>query len=92
LAALARDARCAGVVCSVHEVADLKAFFGQALVTMTPGIRPAGSSHEDQARIATPRQARDAGADYIVVGRPIVSDADPYNAARFVLDELTVGA
>jgi orotidine-5'-phosphate decarboxylase len=92
LAALARDARCAGVVCSAHEVADLKAFFGQAFVTMTPGIRPAGSSHEDQARIATPRQARDAGADYIVVGRPIVSDADPYNAARFVLDELTVGA
>jgi orotidine-5'-phosphate decarboxylase len=92
LAALARDARCAGVVCSVHEVPDLKAFFGQAFVTLTPGIRPAGDSHGDQARVATPRQARAAGADYIVVGRPIVADADPVNAARFILDELAVSA
>jgi orotidine-5'-phosphate decarboxylase len=92
LAALARDARCAGIVCSVHEVADVKAFFGQAFLTMTPGIRPAGASHGDQARVATPRDARAAGADYIVVGRPIVGDADPFNAARFILDELTAGA
>lgn len=92
LAALARDARCAGVVCSVHEVTDVKAFFGQAFLTMTPGIRPAGSSHGDQARVATPRDARAVGADYIVVGRPIVGDADPRNAARFILDELTAGA
>jgi len=92
LAALARDARCSGVVCSVHEVADLKAFFGQAFVALTPGIRPSGHSHGDQARVATPREASAAGADYIVVGRPIVGDADPYNAARFILDELTVEA
>jgi len=92
LAALARDARCSGVVCSVHEVADLKAFFGQAFVALTPGIRPLGSSHGDQVRVATPREARAAGADYIVVGRPIVGDADPYNAARFILDELAAGA
>jgi orotidine-5'-phosphate decarboxylase len=88
LAALARDARCAGVVCSVHEVADLKAFFGQSFVALTPGIRPAGGSHGDQARVATPSQARAVGADYVVVGRPIVADADPVNAARFILDEL----
>ena len=88
LAALARDARCSGVVCSVHEVADLKAFFGQQFVAVTPGIRPAGTSHGDQARVATPREAQAAGADYIVVGRPVVGDADPYNAARFILDEL----
>lgn len=88
LAALARDARCAGVVCSVHEVADLKAFFGHTFLALTPGIRPAGNSHGDQARVATPREARAAGADYIVVGRPIVGDADPVNAARFILDEL----
>jgi orotidine-5'-phosphate decarboxylase len=92
LAALARDARCAGVVCSVAEVPDLKAFFGGAFVTLTPGIRPAGASHGDQARVATPRAACAAGADYIVVGRPIVDDADPVNAARFILDELAVGA
>ena len=91
LAALARDARCAGVVCSVGEVADLKSFFGHAFVALTPGIRPSGSSHGDQARVATPRQARAAGADYIVVGRPIIGDADPRSAARFILDELAVG-
>jgi orotidine-5'-phosphate decarboxylase len=92
LAALARDARCSGVVCSVHELADLKAFFGRTFIALTPGIRPAGTSHGDQARVATPRQAQSAGADYIVVGRPIVGDADPYNAARFILDELAAGA
>jgi orotidine-5'-phosphate decarboxylase len=91
LAALARDARCAGVVCSVHEVADLKAFFGQNFIALTPGIRPAGAAHGDQVRVATPHAARAAGADYIVVGRPIVGDADPYNAARFILDELAAG-
>jgi orotidine-5'-phosphate decarboxylase len=88
LAALARDARCAGVVCSVREVADLKNFFGGEFGTFCPGIRPLGSSHGDQKRSATPREARDAGADYVVVGRPIVDDADPVGAARAILDEL----
>jgi orotidine-5'-phosphate decarboxylase len=92
LATLARDARCSGVVCSVHEAAQLKAFFGRSFIALTPGIRPAGTSHGDQARVATPRQAQSAGADYIIVGRPIVADADPYNAARFILDELAAGA
>jgi orotidine-5'-phosphate decarboxylase len=92
LAALARDARCAGVVCSAHEVADLKAFFGQRFIALTPGIRPTGNSHGDQARVATPREASAAGADYIVVGRPIIADADPVSATRFILDELAVGA
>jgi orotidine-5'-phosphate decarboxylase len=88
LAALARDARCAGVVCSVGEVADLKAFFGSEFVALCPGIRPGGTAHGDQRRIATPRDARDAHADYIVVGRPIVDDADPAGAARAILAEL----
>jgi orotidine-5'-phosphate decarboxylase len=88
LAALARDARCAGVVCSVREVADLRAFFGNRFGTLCPGIRPAGSAHGDQKRAATPREARDAGADYAVVGRPIVEDADPVGAARAILAEL----
>jgi orotidine-5'-phosphate decarboxylase len=92
LAALARDAHCAGVVCSVHEAAELKALFGRSFVVLTPGIRPAGTSHGDQARVATPRQAQAAGADYIVVGRPIVGDADPFNAAQFILDELAACA
>lgn len=88
LATLAHAARCSGVVCSVHEVAALKALFGESFLTVTPGIRPAGASHADQSRVATPRDARAAGVDYIVVGRPIVGDADPRNAARFILDEL----
>ena len=88
LAALARDARCAGVVCSVREVADLKSYFGASMGTFCPGIRPAGSAHGDQRRAATPREAREAGADYAVVGRPIVEDADPVGAARAILAEL----
>jgi orotidine-5'-phosphate decarboxylase len=88
LSALARDARCAGVVCSVREVADVKNFFGTSFGTFCPGIRPLGSSHGDQKRSATPREAREAGADYVVVGRPIVDDADPVGAARAILDEL----
>ena len=88
LAALARDARCAGVVCSVREAADLKAFFGTEFGTFCPGIRPAGSAHGDQKRAATPRDAREAGVDYAVVGRPIVGDADPVGAARAILAEL----
>ena len=88
LAALARDARCAGVVCSVREVADLRAYFGAEFGTFCPGIRPAGSAHGDQKRAATPREAREAGARYAVVGRPIVEDADPVNAARAILAEL----
>jgi orotidine-5'-phosphate decarboxylase len=92
LAALARDARCAGVVCSVSEVADLKGFFGTDFATLCPGIRPAGAAHGDQKRVATPRDAREAGVDYVVVGRPIVEDADPAAAARAILDELEVTA
>jgi orotidine-5'-phosphate decarboxylase len=88
LSALARDARCAGVVCSVREVADVKNFFGVEFGTFCPGIRPLGSSHGDQKRSATPREAHAAGADYVVVGRPIVDDADPVGAARAILDEL----
>ncbi|GAC1304073.1 MAG: orotidine-5'-phosphate decarboxylase [Vulcanimicrobiaceae bacterium] len=88
LAALARDARCAGVVCSAHEVADLKAFFGHDFKALCPGIRPAGSAHGDQKRVATPQSAIAAGADYLVVGRPIVESADPVAAARAILAEM----
>ncbi|HEY0613781.1 MAG TPA: orotidine-5'-phosphate decarboxylase [Candidatus Elarobacter sp.] len=88
LAALARDARCGGVVCSVREVLDLKSYFGAEFGTLCPGIRPAGSAHGDQKRAATPGDARDAGVDYAVVGRPIVDDADPLAAARAILAEL----
>lgn len=88
LAALARDAGCAGVVCSAHEVADLKRFFGDDFLTLTPGIRPAGSAHGDQKRVMTPAQAVAAGSDYIVVGRPITEAPDPLTAAKEILDEI----
>jgi len=88
LAALARDARCAGVVCSGDEVADLKAFFGHDFKALCPGIRPTGASHGDQKRVTTPQSAIAAGADYLVVGRPIVEAADPVAAAREILAEM----
>ncbi|HTX56621.1 MAG TPA: orotidine-5'-phosphate decarboxylase [Candidatus Acidoferrales bacterium] len=88
LAALARDAGCAGVICSAHEVADLKGFFGSDFLTLTPGIRPLGEAHGDQKRVMTPAQAVAAGADYLVVGRPITQAPDPAAAARAVLDEM----
>ncbi|HUA08419.1 MAG TPA: orotidine-5'-phosphate decarboxylase [Candidatus Acidoferrales bacterium] len=88
LAALARDAGCAGVVCSAHEVAGLKSFFGEDFLTLTPGIRPSGEAHGDQKRVMTPAQAVTTGTDYIVVGRPITQASDPAAAARAVLDEM----
>jgi orotidine-5'-phosphate decarboxylase len=92
LAALARDAGCSGVICSAHEVRDLKRFFGEDFLTLTPGIRPAGSAHGDQKRVTGPAEAVAAGADYLVVGRPIVEAPDPAAAARAILEEMTVRA
>ncbi|HVR47097.1 MAG TPA: orotidine-5'-phosphate decarboxylase [Candidatus Binatia bacterium] len=92
LAALARDAGCSGVVCSAHEVRDLKRFFGDDFLTLTPGIRPAGSAHGDQKRVTTPAQAVAAGSDYLVVGRPVVDAEDPVAAVKAILEEMTVPA
>jgi orotidine-5'-phosphate decarboxylase len=92
LAALARDAGCSGVVCSAHEVRDLKRFFGDDFLTLTPGIRPTGSAHADQKRVTTPAQAVAAGSDYLVVGRPIVEADDPVAAVTAILEEMTVRA
>jgi orotidine-5'-phosphate decarboxylase len=88
LGALAHASRCAGVVCAVDEVRAIKAAFGSDFIALCPGIRPGGSAHGDQRRVATPREAHAAGADYIVVGRPIVEDNDPAVAARAILAEL----
>ena len=92
LAALARDAGCAGVVCSAREVRDLKRFFGEDFLALTPGIRPVGSAHADQKRVTTPAEAVAAGSDYIVVGRPIVEASDPVAAAKAILEEMSVRA
>ncbi len=88
LSALARDSGCTGVVCSAQDVRDLKAFFGDDFLTLTPGIRPTGAAHADQKRATTPAEAVAAGADYLVVGRPILEAEDRHAAAAAILDEM----
>ena len=88
LSALARDAGCSGVICSAHEVRDLKRYFGEDFLTLTPGIRPTGSAHADQKRVTTPAEAVAAGADYLVVGRPITEASEPLVAAKAIIEEM----
>ncbi len=82
-----------GLVCSPMEVAVLRERFGPSgesgPTLMVPGIRPEGSDHGDQRRVMTPREAIAAGADHIVVGRPITAAADPVAAARQILAEVS---
>jgi orotidine-5'-phosphate decarboxylase len=77
-----------GLVASPQEARMLRDEFGDRIKIVTPGIRPAGSDPGDQKRFATPREAIDAGADYLVIGRPITADPDPKAALQRVLDEL----
>jgi orotidine-5'-phosphate decarboxylase len=89
LAALAIEAGLDGVVCSPHEVAALRRDCGAGFRLVVPGIRPANSARDDdQKRVMTPRQALDAGADYLVIGRPITAAADPAAAARAIRTEI----
>jgi orotidine-5'-phosphate decarboxylase len=78
------DARCDGVISSPHEAAALKARFGERLLVVTPGIRPAGGERGDQKRTMDVAQAFEAGADYIVVGRPVRDARDPRAAAESI--------
>ncbi len=81
-----------GLVCSPEEVKNLRAIVGDRLALVTPGIRPAGSDAGDQKRIATPSSAIAAGADYLVVGRPVVAAADPKAAAEAIIAEIASAA
>jgi orotidine-5'-phosphate decarboxylase len=81
LAALAVAAGARGLVCSPQEVAALRAEVGDDIMLITPGVRPAGMAVHDQARVATPEEALRAGADLLVIGRPITGAADPGAAA-----------
>ncbi|MFF4411765.1 orotidine-5'-phosphate decarboxylase [Streptosporangium sp. NPDC001559] len=81
LASLAVGAGAQALVCSPHEVAAVRAEVGQDVTLITPGVRPAGSETQDQARVATPERALADGADLLVIGRPITGAADPGAAA-----------
>lgn len=88
LGRLAMQAGADGLVCSAHEIVALRDALGDTPELVVPGIRPAGSQADDQKRIMTPRQAAEAGADWIVVGRPITRAENPALAAQNIQDEL----
>ncbi len=77
-----------GVVASAREAAAIRARFGEALLIVTPGVRPAGAALDDQKRVVTPADAIRAGADHLVVGRPIIAAKDPAAAARAIQAEI----
>jgi orotidine-5'-phosphate decarboxylase len=88
LATLAVGAGAGGIVCSPHEVAAVRAAVGPGPLLVIPGVRPAGSSKGDQARVATPAEAVRAGADVLVIGRPLREGGDPVAAARAIAGTL----
>lgn len=87
-AEFAAEAGADGVVASAKEAAAIKARFGDALKIVTPGVRPAGSDANDQKRVVTPADAIAAGADYLVVGRPIIAAKDPAASAAAIQHEI----
>lgn len=89
LAVMAYDAGAHGIVASPHEAAAIRAELGPEALIVTPGVRPAWASTDDQARVMTPREAVHAGVDYIVCGRPILKHEDPAEAARLIMEEMT---
>jgi orotidine-5'-phosphate decarboxylase len=88
LARLTKESGVDGVVCSPQEIAAVRAAGGPNFLIVTPGVRPAGGSLDDQRRVMTPKQALEAGADLLVIGRPITSAADPAEAAKSILAQL----
>ena len=89
LAKLTQQTGLDGVVCSAWEAQQLKKALGKEFKLITPGIRPAGSSFDDQKRIMTPEQALSVGVDYLVIGRPITKAADPHDVLCNINDSIT---
>ena len=92
LARLAQESGLDGVVASAHEVRAIRAACGPKFLIVVPGVRPANSSTNDQARVATPAEAIQSGADYLVVGRPITSASNPREAALSIAKEMASAA
>ncbi|PYK64801.1 MAG: orotidine-5'-phosphate decarboxylase [Verrucomicrobia bacterium] len=88
LAKLGVEAGIDGVVASPHEIKSLRREFGDKIKIVVPGIRPSWSEAGDQKRTMTPREALEAGADYLVIGRPIIAHPDPNEAAAKILQDL----
>lgn len=88
LARLARDAKMDGVVASPHEIARIRRACGPEFLIVTPGVRPKEAGWDDQKRVMTPGEAIRAGADYLVVARPILQAKDPVAAARDIVAEM----
>lgn len=88
LAGLAKSCGLDGVVCSPREIAALRRALGAEFRLIVPGVRPAWAGADDQKRVMTPAEAVAAGADYLVIGRPITRAADPARAARRIADEI----
>ena len=91
LAKLAQEAGLDGVVASPLEIEPIRKVCGDNFLIVTPGIRPEWAESNDQRRITTPAEAINKGADYIVVGRPIIEADDPLEAAEMILDEMKEG-
>lgn len=85
LARLVKDSGLDGVVVSPKETAKVRKAFGDDFLIVTPGVRPEGNQKQDQKRVATPKEAIDAGADYIVIGRPITKAKDPVKTLQDIL-------
>jgi orotidine-5'-phosphate decarboxylase len=88
-ARLAKDAGLDGVVCSVREAQSVREECGDDFLIVTPGIRSGGYPSDDQSRVATAKEALEAGADFIVVGRPIIKAGDPLRVAKAIVNEIS---
>lgn len=88
LAGQAKEAGLHGVVCSGHEAQVVREACGKVFLIVVPGIRPAGSAVGDQKRVMTPREALDVGADYLVIGRPVLEAKDPRQTVQQILSSL----
>ena len=88
LATLGKESGLDGIISSANEIRVVREYFGKDFVILTPGIRPQNGSIDDQKRVSTPTEAVKAGADYLVIGRPITASENPKDSLRKILNEI----